>query len=95
MPGRSGKPPTAAVSPARRPSGFPRRFDPATAKDILQLRRREHHLHGGLLTATTFIQRLNTQGGTQPPAAECKEQTLGKVKEVPYKADYVFFKKTA
>ena len=49
----------------------------------------------GVLAATTFIQRLNTQGGTQPPVAECKAQTLGKVKEVPYKADYVFFKKTA
>ena len=48
-----------------------------------------------LLTGTTFIQRINTQGGTQPPAAECKAQTENKVKEVPYQADYVFFKKTA
>ena len=47
---------------------------------------------GDLLTGTTFIQRLNTQGGTQPPNAECKAQTAGKVKEVPYKADYIFFK---
>src|SRR5215207_5691394 len=37
---------------------------------------------GDLLTGTTFIQRLNTQGGTQPPAAECKAQTENKVKEV-------------
>jgi hypothetical protein len=50
---------------------------------------------GDLLTGTTFIQRLNTKGGTQPPAAECKAQTAGKVKEIPYKADYVFFKATA
>jgi hypothetical protein len=50
---------------------------------------------GDLLTGTTFIQRINTQGGTQPPTAECKAQTAGKVKEVPYKADYVFFKATA
>ena len=50
---------------------------------------------GDLLTGTTFIQRLNTKGGTQPPAASCKAQTAGKVKEVPYKADYVFFKATA
>ena len=74
---------------------FPAVFDPATAKDIQQLRLTGTPSGTGLLAATTFIQRLNTQGGTQPPAAECKEQTLGKVKEVPYKADYVFFKKTA
>jgi hypothetical protein len=47
---------------------------------------------GDLLTGTTFVQRINTQGGTQPPAAECKAQTENKVKEVPYKADYVFFR---
>jgi uncharacterized protein DUF3455 len=47
---------------------------------------------GDPLTGTTFIQRLNTQGGTQPPNAECQAQTAGKVKEVPYKADYIFFK---
>jgi hypothetical protein len=47
---------------------------------------------GDLLTGTTFIQRLNTKGGTQPPAASCKAQTAGTVKEVPYKADYVFFR---
>jgi hypothetical protein len=46
----------------------------------------------GLLTGTTSIQRLNTQGGTAPPAAECKAQTAGKVKEVPYKADYFFWR---
>jgi hypothetical protein len=47
---------------------------------------------GDLLTGTTFIQRLNTKGGTQPPTASCKAQTAGKVKEVPYKATYVFFR---
>ena len=49
----------------------------------------------GLLTDTKFIQRVNTQGGTQPPAAECKAQTSGKVVERPYKADYYFWKATA
>jgi len=77
------------------PVRFPTVFDPATAKDIQQLLLKGTPSGTGVLAATTFIQRLNTQGGTQPPAAECKEQTLGKVKEVPYKADYVFFKKTA
>jgi hypothetical protein len=46
----------------------------------------------GLLTDTQFIQRVNTQGGTPPPDAECKAQTANKVKEVPYKADYYFWK---
>jgi len=47
---------------------------------------------GGLLTDTKFIQRVNTKGGTAPPTAECKAQTLDKVVEVPYKADYYFWK---
>ena len=47
---------------------------------------------GGLLTGTQFIQRVDTQGGTAPPVAECKPQTLNKVVEVPYKADYYFWK---
>ena len=47
---------------------------------------------GDLLTGTTFIQRIHTQGGTQPPNAECKGQTADKVKEVPYQADCVFFR---
>jgi hypothetical protein len=46
----------------------------------------------GLLTGTKFIQRLETKGGTAPPAAECKTQTAGKVKEVPYQADYYFWR---
>jgi len=47
---------------------------------------------GDLLTGTTFIQRIHTKGGTQPPNSECKAQTADKVKEVPYQADYVFFR---
>jgi hypothetical protein len=46
----------------------------------------------GLLVGTKFIQRVETQGGTAPPAAACKPQTLNKVHEVPYKADYYFYK---
>jgi Protein of unknown function (DUF3455) len=68
---------------------------PPDAKDIQQLLLKATPTPGGTLGATTFIQRLNTQGGTQPPTAECKAQTVNKVKEVPYKADYVFFKATA
>jgi Protein of unknown function (DUF3455) len=68
---------------------------PADAKDIQQLLLKATPVVPGILGATTYIQRLNTKGGTQPPTAECKAQTAGKVKEVPYKADYVFFKATA
>jgi hypothetical protein len=50
---------------------------------------------GDLLTGTTFVQRIHTQGGTPPPAAECRAQTVDQVREVPYQADYVFFKATA
>jgi uncharacterized protein DUF3455 len=70
---------------------------PAPARDIPWLRLSKAKDSptspvGGLLTDTKFIQRVNTQGGTPPPAAECKTQTLNKVKEVPYKADYYFWR---
>jgi uncharacterized protein DUF3455 len=68
---------------------------PADAKDIQQLLLQGTPAGAGVLGATTYIQRLNTKGGTQPPTAECKAQTAGKVKEVPYKADYFFWKATA
>jgi Protein of unknown function (DUF3455) len=47
---------------------------------------------GDLLADTTFVQRIHTQGGTTPPAAECRTQTVDQVRKVPYQADYVFFK---
>jgi hypothetical protein len=49
----------------------------------------------GLLSDTTFIQRVETKGGTAPPAAACKPATEGKVVEVPYKADYYFYREAA
>ena len=84
---------TATVD-ARDPDGVL----PPDAKDIQQLLLKVPPggaVGGGVLGATTYIQRLNTKGGTQPPPASCKAQTAGKVTEVPYKADYVFFKATA
>src|SRR5215208_5786031 len=42
---------------------------------------------GDRLAGTTFIQRIAT------PAAECNTSTLGTTEEVPYTADYVFWKK--
>ena len=50
---------------------------------------------GDRLVDTTFIQRINTAGGHTPPAADCNAASAGKVVEVPYTADYVFWKKTA
>ena len=42
---------------------------------------------GKLLATTTFVQRLNTKGGSAPTAA-C---TVGQTQLVPYTADYYFF----
>ena len=50
---------------------------------------------GDRLVDTSFIQRINTTGGLTPPAADCNAATAGTVVEVPYTADYVFWKKTA
>ena len=49
---------------------------------------------GDRLLDTSFIQRINTVGGVAPPAAECNASTAGKVVEVPYTADYIFYKAT-
>lgn len=47
---------------------------------------------GDKLTKTTFIQRINTVGGLAP--ATCNSAAdLGKKAFVPYKADYIFYKK--
>lgn len=49
---------------------------------------------GDRLVDTTYIQRIATTGGLAPPAAECTAATAGTVAEVPYTADYYFWKKT-
>jgi FtsP/CotA-like multicopper oxidase with cupredoxin domain len=48
---------------------------------------------GDRLARTTFIQRVNTVGGLAPTDV-CNTSTAGTVKEVPYKADYFFYKAT-
>ena len=45
----------------------------------------------GRLGATTYIQRIHTSGGVAP-AGGCDAGTSGATVEVPYTADYVFFK---
>jgi hypothetical protein len=49
---------------------------------------------GDRLKVTTYIQRINTAGGLAPAAADCNASTAGTRTEVPYTADYVFFKAT-
>lgn len=46
----------------------------------------------GYLGHTTYIQRINTTGGLAPAAGKCHASTAGATDEVPYTADYVFFK---
>jgi hypothetical protein len=43
------------------------------------------------LTQTTFIQRLNTQGGSAPATGCSVLSDVGKQTLVPYTAEYYFF----
>jgi hypothetical protein len=74
-------------------------FDPATATAIQQLLLQVTSPpteDQGRLSATTYIQRLNTGGGVQPPAAECTATTnVGVTREIPYTADCYFWKATS
>jgi len=47
---------------------------------------------GDRLAHTTHIQRIATTGGLIPPAATCNATTVGTRAEVPYTADYYFWK---
>ncbi len=49
---------------------------------------------GGRLARTSFIQRTNTVGGLAPAREDCNAATAGTVVEVPYTADYVFWRST-
>ena len=48
---------------------------------------------GNRMTQTTFIQRLNTTGGTAPASGCSVPADVGKQALVPYAADYYFFRK--
>jgi hypothetical protein len=48
---------------------------------------------GNRMTQTTFIQRLNTTGGTAPASGCSVPADVGKQALVPYTADYYFFRK--
>ena len=47
---------------------------------------------GDKLAATTFIQRLNTQGGLAPTTGCATLDDVGHQAYVPYTADYFFYK---
>jgi len=59
---------------------------------LLERVRSEAGSDGDQLTNTTFIQRTATTGGIQPPAKECNKHQAGTTREVPYTADYHFWK---
>lgn len=46
----------------------------------------------GRLARTTYIQRIATTGGLAPAGATCNAETAGTTAEVPYTADYTFWK---
>jgi hypothetical protein len=48
---------------------------------------------GNTLTATTFIQRLNTSGGIAPSTGCAASTDVGNKAFVPYTADYFFYQK--
>jgi Protein of unknown function (DUF3455) len=47
---------------------------------------------GDRLAQTTYIQRVATTGGLAPAAGTCNATTAGTVEEIPYTADYYFWK---
>lgn len=49
---------------------------------------------GDRLSATTFIQRLNTHGGSAPSTGCSTSEDIGKTAFVPYTTDYYFYKST-
>jgi hypothetical protein len=68
----------------------------ATAVDWLRLKATSATAgpDGDRLTATTYIQRIHTVGGVAPAAAGCDADSIAEQREIPYSADYVFFKAT-
>ena len=69
-----------AVTPAAGPQHIP-----------LQLVQANPATGAGAMSGVTYIQRLNTMGGVAPTAT-CTKATAGAKQQVPYQADYVFYK---
>lgn len=65
---------------------------PAAAGSIpLQLVKANPAMGTGMMTGTTYIQRVATQGGVAPAAA-CAAGNMGAKQIVKYQADYIFYK---
>ena len=47
---------------------------------------------GDRFAGVTFVQRYNTTGGLAPAAGTCTPANAGEVKEIPYTADYAFYR---
>ena len=85
---------------AQKQHGIPAGSDPTScpnsgAIDCLLLQvigAQEGPTGGNALTKTTFIQRLNTKGGSAPATGCFVSDDVGKQVLVPYSADYVFFR---
>jgi len=61
---------------------------------LLEAERTTTGADGDRLAHTTFIQRIATTGGLPPAPDQCNAATAGTAREVPYTADYVFWKAT-
>jgi len=69
--------------------------DGAIACLLLQSIGTQHGPRGGqILAFTTFVQRLNTKGGSAPEEGCSASAYVGKQALVPYTADYYFFRKS-
>ena len=52
----------------------------------------EGPIGGSLMAQTTFVHRLNTEGGVAPAAGCATSEDLGKIALVPYRTDYFFYR---
>lgn len=59
---------------------------------LQQVGRQEGPGGGDTLAVTTFVQRVNTEGGVAPATGCAQLADVGKKAFVPYKADYIFYK---
>ena len=57
----------------------------------LQLVKAEPTMGAGAMAGITYIQRVNTRGGVAP-GKPCTAATSGMQEQVPYQADYVFYR---
>ena len=84
------------VRPAAPPSSDPDYVEPgAIPWLLLEVTGAGAGFRGGdALTATTYIQRLNTWGGSAPATGCSAQGDVGARAYVPYEADYVFYRES-